>query len=79
MGCVALNSAIFQAGLRLPIPKVIRKFLSSWGIAPTQLCPNGWRTMIATLILWDRLGNLELTVEQFNSLFTFKEDEKNMG
>lgn len=32
-----------------------------------------------TLILWNRMGNLEMRVEQFNSLFTFKEDEKNSG
>lgn len=30
-------------------------------------------------MLWDRLGNRELAVEQFNSLFTFKEDGKNSG
>lgn len=78
-GCVALNSAILQAGLRLPFPRVIRKFLSSKGIAPTQLCPNGWRTLIATLILWNQMGNPELSVQQFDSLFTFKEDGKNSG
>lgn len=32
---VVLNSTILHAGLRLPIPKVVRKFLSFWGIALT--------------------------------------------
>lgn len=32
--------------------------------------------MIATFILWHRARNLELSVEQFNSLFTFKKDGK---
>lgn len=79
MDCVALNSAILQAGLRLLFSRVIRKFHSSWGIALTQLCPNGWRTPIATSILWHQSGNPELTVEQFNSLFTFKENGKDLG
>lgn len=77
LGCVTLNSVILNVGLRLFFPRVIHKFLSSWGIAPTQLCLNRWRTLIATLILWSKLGNSELSVEQFNSLFTFKEDKKN--
>lgn len=79
VGCVALNGAILSAGLRLPFPKIIRSFLSSWGIAPTQLCPNGWRTLVATLILWKQLGYPEMDASTFNSLFTFKEDGKSTG
>lgn len=41
VGWVTLNSAILRVGLRLSIPKVIHKFLSFWGMAPTQLCSNG--------------------------------------
>ncbi|KAL2457400.1 Uncharacterized protein Adt_46371 [Abeliophyllum distichum] len=43
LGTVALNQAILAVGLRLPFPRVVRKFLREWRIAPTQLCPNGWR------------------------------------
>ncbi|KAL2498157.1 Uncharacterized protein Adt_23707 [Abeliophyllum distichum] len=56
LGCVALNQAVLAAGLRLPFPRIVRKFLREWGIAPTQLCPNGWRIMIGFFILWEQLG-----------------------
>lgn len=39
--CVALNSAILSAGLRVSFPRIMRKLISFWDIAPTQLCPNG--------------------------------------
>lgn len=41
VGCVALNCAILNASLKLHFSWVVRKFLSFWGIVPTQLCPNG--------------------------------------
>ncbi|KAL2511906.1 Plus3 domain-containing protein [Abeliophyllum distichum] len=56
LGCVALNQAVLAAGLRLPFPRIVRKFLREWRIAPIQLCTNGWRIMIGLLILWDQLG-----------------------
>ncbi|KAL2490679.1 Uncharacterized protein Adt_26307 [Abeliophyllum distichum] len=56
LGTVTLNQAVLVAGLRLPFPRVVRKFLREWGIAPTQLCPNGWRILIGLLVLWDQLG-----------------------
>ncbi|KAL2504988.1 hypothetical protein Adt_20609 [Abeliophyllum distichum] len=40
LGYVALNQAVLAAGLRLPFPRIVRKFLREWGIAPTQLYPQ---------------------------------------
>ncbi|KAL2542871.1 Plus3 domain-containing protein [Abeliophyllum distichum] len=79
LGCVALNQAVLAAGLRLSFPKIVRKFLREWGIAPTQLCPNGWRIMIGLLILWDQLGFPRPSVREFNSLYSFKSNGKRSG
>ncbi|KAL2490650.1 Uncharacterized protein Adt_26278 [Abeliophyllum distichum] len=35
LGCVALNQAVLAVGLRLPFPRIVRKFLREWRIAPT--------------------------------------------
>ncbi|KAL2466088.1 Plus3 domain-containing protein [Abeliophyllum distichum] len=79
LGCVALNQAVLAAGLRLPFPRVVRKFLRKWGIAPTQLCPNGWRILIGFFILWEQLGFPRPSVREFNSLYSFKSDGKRSG
>ncbi|KAL2524639.1 Uncharacterized protein Adt_09693 [Abeliophyllum distichum] len=79
LGCVALNQAVLAAGLRLSFPKIVRKFLREWGIAPTQLCPNGWRILLSFLILWDQLGFPRPSVGEFNSLYSFKSDGRRSG
>ncbi|KAL2470794.1 Plus3 domain-containing protein [Abeliophyllum distichum] len=79
LGTVALNQAILAAGLRLPFPRVVRKFLREWGIALTQLCPNGWRILIGLLVLWDQLGFPRPSIGDFHSLYSFKSDGKRSG
>ncbi|KAL2481145.1 Plus3 domain-containing protein [Abeliophyllum distichum] len=79
LGCVALNQAVLAAGLRLPFPRVVRKFLREWGIALTQLYPNGWRILIGFFILWEQLGFPRPSVREFNSLYSFKSDGKRSG
>ncbi|KAL2466655.1 Plus3 domain-containing protein [Abeliophyllum distichum] len=79
LGCVALNQVVLVAGLRLLFPRIVRKFLREWGIAPTQLCPNGWRIMIGLSILWDQLGFPRSSIRKFNSLYSFKSDGKRSG
>ncbi|KAL2504726.1 Plus3 domain-containing protein [Abeliophyllum distichum] len=79
LGCVALNQTVLAAGLRLPFPRIVRKFLREWGIAPTQLCPNGWRILLGFLILWDQFGFPRPSVGKFNSLYSFKSDGRRSG
>ncbi|KAL2476110.1 Plus3 domain-containing protein [Abeliophyllum distichum] len=79
LGSVALNQAILAAELRLPFPRVVRKFLREWGITPTQLCPNGWRILIGLLVLWDQLGFPRPSITDFHSLYSFKSDGKRSG
>ncbi|KAL2490934.1 Uncharacterized protein Adt_26562 [Abeliophyllum distichum] len=79
LGCMALNQAVLAAGLCFPFPRIVRKFLRDWGVAPTQLCPNGWRILLGFLILWDQLGFPRPSVREFNSLYSFKSDGKRSG
>ncbi|KAL2487323.1 Plus3 domain-containing protein [Abeliophyllum distichum] len=79
LGYVALNQAVLATGLRLPFPRIVRKFLLKWRIVPTQLCPNGWRIMIDFLILWEQLGFPHSSVREFSSLYSFKSDGKRSG
>ncbi|KAL2533147.1 hypothetical protein Adt_06498 [Abeliophyllum distichum] len=68
---MALNQAVLAAGLRLP--------LREWRIAPTQLCPNGWRILLGFHILWNQLGFPRPLAKEFNSLYSFKSDGKRSG
>ncbi|KAL2457606.1 Plus3 domain-containing protein [Abeliophyllum distichum] len=79
LGCVALNQAVLAAGLRFPFSRIVRKFLHEWRIAPTQLCPNGWRILLGFLILWNQLGFPRPSPMEFNSLYSFKSDGKRSG
>ncbi|KAL2512664.1 Plus3 domain-containing protein [Abeliophyllum distichum] len=73
------SEAVLAAGLRLPFSRVVRKFLREWRIAPTQLCPNGWRILIGFFILWEQLGLPRPSVREFNSIYSFKSDGKRSG
>ncbi|KAL2541274.1 Uncharacterized protein Adt_02252 [Abeliophyllum distichum] len=79
LGCVALNQVVLAVGLRLPFPSIVMKFLREWGIAPTQLCPNGWRILLGFLILWDQFGFPHPSVGEINSLYSFKSDGRRSG
>ncbi|KAL2504168.1 Uncharacterized protein Adt_19789 [Abeliophyllum distichum] len=79
LSCVASNQTVLAAGLRLSFPRIVRKFLREWGIALTQLCPNGWRVMIGFLILWDQLRFSRPSVREFNRLYSFNSEGKRLG
>ncbi|KAL2480454.1 hypothetical protein Adt_33420 [Abeliophyllum distichum] len=66
LGCMALNQAVLAAELRLPFPRIVRKFLREWRIAPTQLCPNSWRRKLGLVRKKERspLGDQEPSVRQ---------------
>ena len=51
-GDLCVYERMFLAGLRLPFPQIVRELLSSLGIAPAQLMPNGWRYFFSTYLLW---------------------------
>ncbi|KAL2512177.1 hypothetical protein Adt_17777 [Abeliophyllum distichum] len=75
LGCVALNQAVLAAGLRLPFPRIVRKFLREWGIAPTQLCPNGYTSHEPTSEFIERARKARAIDESFRSSSAFITEE----
>uniref|UniRef100_A0A2N9IZD3 Transposase (putative) gypsy type domain-containing protein n=1 Tax=Fagus sylvatica TaxID=28930 RepID=A0A2N9IZD3_FAGSY len=51
-GDVAFYEADLKAGLRFPIQPFVRELLDFLGLAPGQVNPNGWRTIIACMVMW---------------------------
>ncbi|KAL2542935.1 Uncharacterized protein Adt_03913 [Abeliophyllum distichum] len=41
-GCTALSLNAFVSGMRLPLHLFFRRILREYGLAPTQVSPNGW-------------------------------------
>ena len=51
-GEVCFYEAAFLCGLHFPIHQFIMKFLSYFHIAPGQLVPNAWRTIVSYMSIW---------------------------
>uniref|UniRef100_A0A2N9G1E5 Transposase (putative) gypsy type domain-containing protein n=1 Tax=Fagus sylvatica TaxID=28930 RepID=A0A2N9G1E5_FAGSY len=66
-GDVAFYEADFKAGLRFPIQPFVRELLDYLSLAPGQINPNGWRTIISCMVMWRVTSNGEedLTVDEF--------------
>ncbi|KAM0899736.1 hypothetical protein ACQ4PT_021088 [Festuca glaucescens] len=50
-GAVCVYAHALEAGMRVPLHPFYRDALAHFGIAPTQLAPNGWRIMAGFLVL----------------------------
>ena len=66
-GDVAFYEADLRAGLRFPIQPFIRELLDYLSLAPGQINPNGWRTIISCMVMWrvSSNGEKDLTVDEF--------------
>uniref|UniRef100_A0A2N9G8L8 Transposase (putative) gypsy type domain-containing protein n=1 Tax=Fagus sylvatica TaxID=28930 RepID=A0A2N9G8L8_FAGSY len=66
-GDVAFYEADFKAGLRFPVQPFVRELLDYLSLAPGQINPNGWRTIISCMVMWRVTSNGEedLTVDEF--------------
>ncbi|XP_059652126.1 uncharacterized protein LOC132299481 [Cornus florida] len=62
---ICFYESAFIAGLRFPIPLFIRELLRHLNLAPTQLSPNAWKTMMGCLVLWRACCNTSLTIQEF--------------
>uniref|UniRef100_A0A2N9GGL5 Transposase (putative) gypsy type domain-containing protein n=1 Tax=Fagus sylvatica TaxID=28930 RepID=A0A2N9GGL5_FAGSY len=66
-GDVAFYEADFRAGLRFPMQPFVSELLDFLGLAPGQVNPNGWRTIISCMVMWrvNSNGQEDLTVDEF--------------
>uniref|UniRef100_A0A2N9GTT6 Transposase (putative) gypsy type domain-containing protein n=1 Tax=Fagus sylvatica TaxID=28930 RepID=A0A2N9GTT6_FAGSY len=66
-GDVAFYEADLRAGLRFPIQPFVRELLDFFSLAPGQVNPNGWRTIISCMVMWrvSSNGEEDLTVDKF--------------
>ncbi|VAI71003.1 unnamed protein product [Triticum turgidum subsp. durum] len=55
-GAVCVYAGALEAGLRVPLHPFFREVLAHFGLAPTQLAPNGWRTMAGFVVLCHLAG-----------------------
>jgi hypothetical protein len=71
-GEVAFYEADFRASLRFPLQPLMRELLNCLNLAPAQLAPNAWRTVIACMVMWKVCsdGVDDLTVDEL--LFCYK-------
>ncbi|KAF3452062.1 hypothetical protein FNV43_RR08158 [Rhamnella rubrinervis] len=74
-GEAVFHIAFFEYGLRLPLLPVFREILHRWGLAPGQLTPNSWRSLVCCYILWKELG-MTLTAKEFMYMYHLKKDPK---
>uniref|UniRef100_A0A2N9IBG5 Transposase (putative) gypsy type domain-containing protein n=1 Tax=Fagus sylvatica TaxID=28930 RepID=A0A2N9IBG5_FAGSY len=66
-GDVAFYEADLRAGLHFPIQPFVRELLDFLSLAPGQVNPNGWRTIISCMVMWrvNSNGEEDLTVDEF--------------
>uniref|UniRef100_A0A2N9F733 Uncharacterized protein n=1 Tax=Fagus sylvatica TaxID=28930 RepID=A0A2N9F733_FAGSY len=71
-GDVAFYEADFNAGVRFPLQPLMRELLDRLNLAPGQLAPNAWRTVVGSMVMWKVLsgGKDDLTVDEL--LFCYK-------
>ena len=49
---MAFYEGAFQACLRFPLQLFVRELLDYLSMAPGQVAPNGWRTIISCMVMW---------------------------
>ncbi len=64
---MAFYEVDFQAGVRFPLQPFVRDLLDFLSLAPGQVAPNGWRTLLSCMVMWRVSSNEQedLTVEEF--------------
>ena len=71
---IAFNKAIMKHGSRLLIHPLVRGVLAHFGLSPSQLNPNAYKIMAGMHILWRKLFEVDLTVEE--ACFLYKPSSK---
>ncbi|KAM0822351.1 hypothetical protein ACQ4PT_071548 [Festuca glaucescens] len=66
---VCVHTQAFAAGMRLPLHPFVSDALAHFGIAPSQLAPNGWRTLVGFAVLCHFRGAGAPTLPVFRRFF----------
>lgn len=53
---IFLHISHFEAGLRVPFPPLIRRFLNFFGLHPSQIHPNVCRVLMGCLVINQKAG-----------------------
>uniref|UniRef100_A0A2N9HBC9 Uncharacterized protein n=1 Tax=Fagus sylvatica TaxID=28930 RepID=A0A2N9HBC9_FAGSY len=71
-GDVAFYEADFNASIRFPMQPLMRELLDRLNLAPGQLAPNTWRTVVGSMVMWKVLsdGKDDITLDEL--LFCYK-------
>lgn len=79
-GCITMNYDTMAAGVRFPLHPIISKLLNFWGLAPTQITPNGWSTIMGLLSLFGRVQpRAFLSAKELNFVTSLARWEKDVG
>ena len=72
-GEVSFYEATFSCGLHFPVHPFIMQLLSVWNVAPSQLVPNAWRTIIGRMSIWVSVHDGDMiTLNEFLYLYCLK-------
>ncbi|CAL9004779.1 unnamed protein product [Prunus brigantina] len=79
LGWVTLCADMLKQGVRLPLSPFIQRWMSQLGVAPHQMNPNVYMTMVSVQALWRRVHNAEPTMNQVLHCFLLKRSPHQVG
>ncbi|KAL6898061.1 hypothetical protein ACP4OV_006657 [Aristida adscensionis] len=68
-GAACVYAHALEAGMRLPLHPFVCEVLAHFGVAPSQLAPNGWRIMVGFLALCRNAGAQTPSLAVFRHFF----------
>ena len=74
LGWVYFYEVMFAAGFRFPFPRLFREFFAYFGMSPSQLLPNIWKTLLALLVL-AKSSNMEFELADLLFSYFLKEHD----
>ncbi|KAL2491493.1 Glyceraldehyde-3-phosphate dehydrogenase [Abeliophyllum distichum] len=79
-GCTAFHLNAFVSGMRLPRHLMFRRILRSYGLAPTQVAPNGWSHMVGGMYLLFRHSfGMDMPLHVFQTVYQLRKLSKKKG
>jgi hypothetical protein len=77
-GAICVYSRALEAGMPVPLHGFFREALAHFGLAPTQITPNGWRIMAGFLVLCRSVG-VRPSLAVFRRLFLLSNARQSQG